>query len=146
MRGVWDFRQHGDSGRQSHGTNTMAQRNRLRKEASVESLAAIVATDIVSCVVAALVASVVATVKAKGNRVAERTERERATDEAVRTGMRELLWSELKNIHEQAMEQRGLAVADRKHLEGVYAAYHGLGGNGTGTRLYTDAMNQPVID
>jgi len=44
------------------------------------------------------------------------------------------------------MENGGLTVVDRKHLESVYAAYHGLGGNGTGTRLYEDAMRQPVLD
>ena len=112
----------------------------------MESLAAIVITDIVSCIVATCVASAVATVKAQGRKVSERSERERAESEAMRAGMRALLWAELQRIHERAMSQSGLTVEERRHLESVYAAYHGLGGNGTGTRLYTDAMKMPVLD
>lgn len=58
----------------------------------MESLAAIAITDIVSCVVAACVASVVATVKAQGRKVSERSERERVESEAMKAGMRALLW------------------------------------------------------
>ena len=112
----------------------------------MESLTALIVSNVISCTVAALVASAVASVKTHGRKVSENAQRERVSDDAVRNGMRELLWSELKAIHEGATKQNGMTVADRKHLEGVYAAYHGLGGNGTGTRLYTDAMNQPVID
>lgn len=107
---------------------------------------AVALTAFVSGLVGAVVSGLVAALKSQSKKAVERSEEERATDEAVKMGMRALLWRELKNIHEQAVKQHGLTVADRKHLEGVYAAYHGLGGNGTGTRLYTDAMNQPVID
>ena len=107
---------------------------------------AVALTAFVSGLVGAVVSGLVAALKSQGKKAVERSEEERATDEAVKMGMRALLWRELKNIHEQAVRQGGLTVADRKHLENVYAAYHGLGGNGTGTRLYTDAMNQPVID
>ena len=107
---------------------------------------AVALTAFVSGLVGAVVSGLVAALKSQGKKAVERSEEERATDEAVKMGMRALLWRELKNIHEQAVRQGGLTVADRKHLENVYAAYHGLGGNGTGTRLYMDAMNQPVID
>ncbi|WP_322153670.1 hypothetical protein [Paratractidigestivibacter sp.] len=107
---------------------------------------AVAVTAFVSGLVGAIVSGIVAALKSQGKKAVERSEEEKATDEAVKMGMRALLWRELKNIHEQAVKQNGLAVPDRKHLEGVYAAYHGLGGNGTGTRLYTDAMNKPVLD
>lgn len=103
-------------------------------------------TAFVSGLVGSVVSGLVAALKSQGKKAVERSEEERATDEAVKMGMRALLWRELKNIHEQAIKQHGLTVVDRKHLESVYAAYHGLGGNGTGTRLYTDAMNMPVLD
>lgn len=103
-------------------------------------------TAIVSGLVGSVVSALVAALKSQGRKTVERTEAEKATDEALRMGVRALLWRELKNIHEQAVRQGGLTVADRKHLENVYAAYHGLGGNGTGTRLYEDAMKMPVID
>lgn len=103
-------------------------------------------TAVVSGLVGSVVSALVAAVKSQGRKAVERTEAEKDTDEAVRMGMRALLWRELKNIHEQAVRQGGLTVAERKHLESVYAAYHGLGGNGTGTRLCEDAMKKPVID
>ena len=103
-------------------------------------------TAIVSSLVGSVVSALVAALKSQGRKAVERTEAEKATDEALRMGVRALLWRELKNIHEQAVRQGGLTVADRKHLENVYAAYHGLGGNGTGTRLHEDAMKMPVID
>lgn len=107
---------------------------------------AVAATAFVSALVGAIVSALVAVLKSQGKKAVERSDAEKAADEAVKMGMRALLWRELKIIHEQAVRQNGLTVADRKHLEGVYAAYHGLGGNGTGTRLYTDAMNKPVLD
>lgn len=107
---------------------------------------AVALTAFVSGLVGAAVSGLVAALKSQGKKAVERSEEERATDEAVKMGVRALLWRELKNIHEQAIKQHGLTVVDRKHLESVYAAYHGLGGNGTGTRLYTDAMNMPVLD
>ena len=110
------------------------------------SLAQIVVTTTVSCLVSAMVAACVATVKAQGRKASERAEREREASEALKAGMRALLWAELQRIHERAMAQGGLTVEERRHLESVYAAYHGLGGNGTGTRLYEDAMRQPVLD
>lgn len=112
----------------------------------MELIYTVAVTAIVSGLVGSIVSSVVAAVKSQGKKVAEHSDTEKAIEAAQRAGLRALLWRELKTIHEQAMEHGGLTVADRKHLEGVYAAYHGLGGNGTGTRLYTDAMEQPVID
>lgn len=100
----------------------------------------------VSAIIGAAVSAIVSAIRSQGHRAVARSEAERAADEAQKIGIRELLWSELKAIHERAIREGGLTVADRKHLEAVYAAYHGLGGNGTGTRLFEDAMRLPVID
>lgn len=59
-------------------------------------------------------------------------------------GMRALLWREIKEVYAYAIANDGLTTDERDHLENVYAAYHGIGGNGTGTRLYEDAMKTPV--
>lgn len=56
------------------------------------------------------------------------------------------MWRELKDIHSNAVADGGMSISDRKHLEGVYGVYHGLKGNGTGTRLFEEAMELPVID
>lgn len=105
-----------------------------------------IASTLLTAVISAAVSSLVAVLKAGGEKAIERTEAEKASDEAMRAGMRALLWRELQTIHAHAMDQGGLTVAERRHLESVYSAYHALGGNGTGTRLFEDAMNMPVID
>lgn len=100
----------------------------------------------VSAIISAAVSAIVSALRSQGHKAQARSEADRAADEALKAGMRELLWSELKSIHERTMREGGLTVVDRKHLDAVYAAYHGLLGNGTGTRLYEDAMRLPVID
>lgn len=69
-----------------------------------------------------------------------------AESKGIEDGMRALLWRELRNIHAEALERGGMDVTDRRHLENVYSAYHNIGGNGTGTRLYEESMSRPVID
>ena len=105
-----------------------------------------ITSTLLTAVISAVVSSLVAMLKAGGRKAIERTEAEKASDEAMRAGMRALLWRELQVIHANAMDKGGLTVAERRHLESVYSAYHGLGGNGTGTRLYNDAMSMSVID
>lgn len=109
-------------------------------------VAAIAATALVSSLVGAAVSSALGALRETGERASERTDAERASDEAMRVGMRALLWRELRTIHEAGVGRGGLGVAERRHLESVYGAYHALGGNGTGTRLYEDAMSLPVVD
>lgn len=105
----------------------------------MQPMVTIAVTALVSSLVGALVSSALTLLKGAGKRAVD-------TDEAMKAGMRALLWRELQNIHEGAMRDGGMSVAQRRHLESVYKAYHGLGGNGTGTRLYEDAMNKPVLD
>lgn len=96
-------------------------------------------TTLVGAVVGALVASAISYFKSVKQGHDD-------TNDAIRDGMRALLWRELKNIHSEAAARGGMDTEERKHLESVYKAYHGIGGNGTGTRLYEDAMNKPLID
>lgn len=99
----------------------------------------VVATTALTAAVSAIVgAAVGALVSAIVNKL--------KSTKAFEAGMRALLWRELKNIHEEAMKNGGMTIEDRRHLENVYSAYHAIGGNGTGTRLYEEAMNTPVLD
>lgn len=67
------------------------------------------------------------------------------THKAMDDGLRSLLWRELKQIHKQAFEDGGLSIDDREHGESVYKAYHSRGGNGTGTKLFNEFMETPII-
>ena len=100
----------------------------------------------VSGIVGAFVSSVVASIKSQGHKAQQRATEERAELESMKAGIRALLWCELERIHSVAMSKGGLTVDQRRHLESVYSAYHGLGGNGTGTRLFQDSMEMQVID
>lgn len=91
----------------------------------------------VASVVGAIVASFIGLIK-------EGTKSQLDGQKALQQGMRELLWVELQAIYRHANENNGLSVPERRHLERVYDAYHALGGNGTGTRLYDEAMEFPV--
>ena len=95
-------------------------------------------TAIVSSLASALVASVVASSKS-------RIKKEKQTMDALNAGMRALLWRELNDIHKEAVAQNGLSPDERHNLENVYNAYHTIGGNGTGTRIYDEAMKLPVL-
>ena len=112
----------------------------------MEPMLATAVTAAVSAMTGAFVSALVVwPLKMAGRKAVERSEADKAADRAMQTGMRALLWRELTTIHDAAKEQGGLTISQRRHLENCYAAYHGLGGNGTGTRLYTDSMNRPVI-
>lgn len=102
-----------------------------------------ITTTLLTTAASSLVSALVATLVSRAKSGVKEME---ASSKAQERGMRELLWGELKRMHSEAVEQGGLSIEDRRHLENTYAAYHGLGGNGTGTRLYNDAMNQPVLD
>lgn len=95
-------------------------------------------TAIISSLASALVASVVASSKS-------RIKKEKQTMDALNAGMRALLWRELNDIHKEAVAQNGLSPDERHNLENVYNAYHTIGGNGTGTRIYDEAMKLPVL-
>ena len=101
----------------------------------MSQIAYIALTATVSSVVGAVVGALVTAIANKFK-----------SSKAFEAGMRALLWRELKNIHAESMENGGMSVEDRRHLENVYSAYHNIGGNGTGTRLCEEAMNTPVLD
>ena len=103
----------------------------------VEFIPLIISTAI-SSVVGAVIASCIAIAKTHASSVIKE-------NKAFQQGMRALLWRELNEIYMKAKDENGMSVSERKHLENVYVSYHGLGGNGTGTRLFDEAMKLPVL-
>lgn len=103
----------------------------------------LMATTAVTACISAVVGALVG---AMTSHLGKRAEANAAEGKGMREGMRALLWRELRNIHSEAAADGGMDVAGRRHLENVYSAYHDIGGNGTGTRLYEESMHLPVID
>lgn len=95
-------------------------------------------TAIISSLASAIVASLIASSKS-------RIKKEKQMMDALNTGMRALLWRELNDVYCEGIHDGGMTPDERHNLENVYNAYHQIGGNGTGTRIYDEAMKLPVI-
>lgn len=67
------------------------------------------------------------------------------TDRAMHAGMKAIMRRELKIMHEQyVIKGRPIGVDEKDEATEIYSAYHDLGGNGTGTRLYEAIMGLPI--
>ena len=67
--------------------------------------------------------------------------REEAKDQAMETGLRTLLRAELLEIHTRhVVHHEPISVSIQDEADRVYRAYHGLGGNGTGTMMHEQIM------
>jgi len=68
-------------------------------------------------------------------------------DDAMQMGMRSLLRNALMEMHRRCViNQKWCELVDKEVTERNYIAYHALGGNGTGTKLYNDIMALPIKD
>lgn len=66
-------------------------------------------------------------------------------DEAMEQGMRALLRQQLIDYHaEYVASGAACPVRIKEQATSVYNAYHSLGGNGTGTQLYQEILEQHV--
>lgn len=61
---------------------------------------------------------------------------ERSEQNILKTGMVALLHNSLFRNCEQYIARGEITVSELENLETLYASYHALGGNGTGTALY----------
>ena len=64
--------------------------------------------------------------------------------EVVREGIVAILHDRLYQACVVFMKQGYCSVDDRRNLESIYAPYHALGGNGTGSSLYEKCMTLPL--
>ena len=72
--------------------------------------------------------------------------KEEARDRAMETGLRTLLRAELLEIHAKYVPLGYIPVAVMEEADRVYRAYHSLGGNGTGTKIYEEIKALPTVD
>lgn len=72
--------------------------------------------------------------------------KEEARDRAMETGLRTLLRAELLEIHAKYVPLGHIPVAVMEEADRVYKAYHSLGGNGTGTKIYEEIKALPTVD
>lgn len=72
--------------------------------------------------------------------------REAARDRAMETGLRTLLRAELLEIHAKYRPVGDIPLEVMEEADRVYQAYHSLGGNGTGTKIYEELKALPTVD
>lgn len=64
--------------------------------------------------------------------------------EAFERGLKGLLHDRIHERYYECAEKGYADVQDRENMESLYVPYHELGGNGTGTALYTKMQELPT--
>lgn len=65
--------------------------------------------------------------------------------DALKEGVRTLLRNELVAAHREWFEEKGCITLEAlEYCHQTYEAYHGLGGNGSGDKLFEDIKSLPV--
>lgn len=65
--------------------------------------------------------------------------------DALNTAVIELAYLRIRERHENAMRHGWLHPNEKHVLERLYAAYHSIGGNGTGTQMIEEIRNLPSV-
>ena len=72
--------------------------------------------------------------------------KEEAKDQAMEAGLRTLLRAELLEIHAKYVPLGCIPLDVMEEADRVYQAYHSLGGNGAGTKIYEELKALPTVD
>lgn len=64
---------------------------------------------------------------------------------ALNNAVIELAYLRIRERHENAMRHGWLHPNEKHVIERLYAAYHSIGGNGTGTRMIEEMRNLPSV-
>lgn len=92
-------------------------------------------------VATAVIAWLGASLRAARKRSAEHDHRRDAEHAALMAGMRELMRRELYDMHRTyVVDGSPMPYDEKERADSVYAVYHGLGGNGTGTHIHEELM------
>ena len=92
-------------------------------------------------VATALIAWLGASLRAARKRSAEHDARRDAEHAALIAGMRELMRRELYDMHGRyVVRGEPMPYEEKERADSVYAVYHSLGGNGTGTHIHEELM------
>lgn len=79
-------------------------------------------------------------------RLAAKIKTQEEERKAIKDGMLAILHDRLYQTCTHCIAQGWIDMDGLKNLEYIYKAYHALGGNGTGTELYTRAKSLPLKD
>lgn len=80
----------------------------------------------------------------KKNKVADRVQAIEDEQGAMKEALIGILHNELYQNCQEIINRGTITVGELDNLNLIYAPYHNLGGNGTGTKLYELASNLPI--
>lgn len=66
--------------------------------------------------------------------------------DGIEAALRASMYDRLYYLHRSFMRQGWVSVPDLENITGIYEGYHGLGGNGVGTKLYEDIKALPNFE
>lgn len=78
------------------------------------------------------------------NKKEEKGEKQETDIESMKKGLSALLKVELIEYHDRYMEKGSIPNYALENYHDMYDAYHDLGGNGAGTRMFQEVSSLPV--
>ena len=98
-----------------------------------------------TAIISGLVGWLIATIRNITARAAEERREDQAELEALKDGVRALLHNNLFDYYREYQYAESIPASIWKEVDRVYAAYHSLGGNNTGSRIYESLKAKPIV-
>ena len=92
-------------------------------------------------VAAAVIGALAGSLRESRSRERRRDEERDAEHAALMAGMREIMREQLYQMHRRyVVDGEPMPYDEKERADSVYAVYHALGGNGTGTHVHDELM------
>lgn len=78
-------------------------------------------------------------------RLSKRMKDEKARNEAIENGVRDMLRLTILDNYERCKAAGVISVSRKDAIDSAYNSYHALGGNGTITQVHQEIMAMPII-
>lgn len=88
---------------------------------------------------------IVAGLTAGFRRIAKRQKEEQVRNEAIESGVRDILRMQILDTYERCKLQGTITVSRKDAIDSAYNSYHALGGNGTITQVHNELMGMPIV-
>jgi hypothetical protein len=89
---------------------------------------------------------IVAGLSAGYARLTKRLKAERAKNQAIENGLRDILRIQILDSYEKCVSAGNVITVSRKDaIDSAYNSYHALGGNGTITQVHEEIMHMRIV-
>ena len=78
-------------------------------------------------------------------RISKRLKEEKVRNEAIESGVRDILRMQILDTYERCKAAGTISVSRKDAIDSAYNSYHALGGNGTITQVHNELMGMPII-